>query len=222
MGMSFGNITSTAVPLLIGMQRDRWAEYVAQLVEGRSQRVVYLVAGIWLFNAFDLALTLIAHQQGLLDEENPFARELLRHGAWPLVLYKTGLVLVGSYPLLKFRAARITELGTLVVLIAYAMLAVRWSSCYEVYHATFAQAVSQPETPTTGHGARRSVSHAGSRRYGTERAPLSRRALTKPRTHRAWPPELEDAVPPSSPHRRSLMSERLHHSALPSLSAPTK
>ena len=199
--MLFGNITSTVIdPLSLAGPRYRWVEYAAQVLEGRSQRVVYLVAGIWLFNAFDLALTLIAHQQGLLDEENPFARELLRHGAWPLVLYKTGLVLVGSYPLLKFRAARITELGTLVVLVAYAMLAVRWSSCYDVYHATFAQAVSQPEWPTPGTGACRSVSQFESRCCGAERAPLCRPALTEPRTHRTWPPELEDTVPTNPAH----------------------
>ena len=37
-------------------------------------------------------------------------------------------------PLVKFRTARITEWGTLVVLLSYAALAVRWSDCYEAYH----------------------------------------------------------------------------------------
>ena len=53
------------------------------------------------------------------------------------MLYKIGLVLIGSYPLLRFRAARIAELGAIVVLVTYAMLAVRWQNCIDVYAMTF-------------------------------------------------------------------------------------
>jgi len=109
---------------------DQLVHWVA---DARSHRVICLVAGIWLFNAFDLMLTVLAHQQGLLQEENPIARHLLEMGIPSVVLFKIGLVLIGSYPLLRFRRARITELGTLVILVAYALLAVHWSECYELY-----------------------------------------------------------------------------------------
>jgi hypothetical protein len=103
------------------------------LVESRSHRVICLVAGIWLLNGFDLALTLIAHHQGILQEQNPLASEMLERGTGWVTLYKVGLVLLGSAPLLYFRRARIAELGALVVLLAYATLAMHWSACYQMY-----------------------------------------------------------------------------------------
>jgi hypothetical protein len=78
-------------------------------------------------------LTVLAHEQGMLHEGNPIAHYLLGLGVPSLVLYKIGLVLIGSYPLLRFRAARVTELGTIVILVSYALLAVHWSECYELY-----------------------------------------------------------------------------------------
>ncbi|MEK6799796.1 MAG: DUF5658 family protein [Planctomycetota bacterium] len=106
------------------------------IVDARAHRVILLVLGIWLLNAFDLIFTILSHQQGMLDEENPIARWILRLGIPSVVLFKTGLVMIGSYPLLRFRSARVTELGTLVILLAYAMLAVHWSECVELYSVT--------------------------------------------------------------------------------------
>ena len=122
-----------------------WDQCLNWVVEARSHRVICLVMGIWLINGFDLALTLISHEQGLLDEANPVARQLLEHGTLPLILYKIGLVFIGSYPLLKFRRARVTELGAIVILIVYATLAVRWSDCYELYTAAHAGDVTLAE-----------------------------------------------------------------------------
>ncbi|MBI4718993.1 MAG: hypothetical protein HY763_14395 [Planctomycetes bacterium] len=110
-----------------------WGRLIHWAAESRSHRVICLVAGIWLLNAFDLALTLLSHEQGLLHEENPFARYLLGLGPVTVLLYKVGLVLIGSYPLLKFRTARVAELGAMVILMVYATLAVHWSTCYEFY-----------------------------------------------------------------------------------------
>jgi len=101
--------------------------------EARSHRVICLVLAIWLLNGFDLALTILAHEQGMLAEENPVARRLLVDGPVFLILFKVGLVLIGSYPLLRFRRLRLTELATLVILFAYGLLAVHWSACYELY-----------------------------------------------------------------------------------------
>jgi len=110
-----------------------YTQLIHWIADARSHRVICLVGGIWLLNAFDLMLTVLAHQQGLLQEENPIARHLLAMGIPSIVLFKIGLVLIGSYPLLRFRTARVTELGTLVILVAYALLAVHWSECYELY-----------------------------------------------------------------------------------------
>ena len=103
------------------------------MASSRAHRVLCLIVGIWLLNGFDLTLTILAHQNGLLHEQNPFARQFLEQGALSIMLFKVGLVLIGSYPLLRFRRARIAELGALVVLGAAAMLAVRWSTCVDLY-----------------------------------------------------------------------------------------
>ena len=111
-------------------------------VEARSHRVILLVMGIWMLNGFDLAFTVIAYQQGMLHEENPLARHMLRNGMPSIVLFKIGLVLIGSYPLLRFRTARITELGSMVILVAYAMLAMHWSECLDLYATTVGHGVN--------------------------------------------------------------------------------
>ncbi len=43
------------------------------VAEARSHRVICLVLGIWLLNGFDLAFTILSHEQGVLHEENPVA-----------------------------------------------------------------------------------------------------------------------------------------------------
>ena len=111
----------------------RWLEWI---VEARSHRVILLVLGIWLLNGFDLAFTVIAHQQGMLHEENPLARHMLKHGTPSVILFKIGLVLIGSYPLLRFRAARISELGAFTILFAYVLLAVHWAQVVDLYAVT--------------------------------------------------------------------------------------
>ncbi|UCF32283.1 MAG: hypothetical protein JSV78_08090 [Phycisphaerales bacterium] len=103
------------------------------MASARSHRVICLVAGIWLTNAFDLLLTLLSAKDGLLIELNPIARHMLEEGAFPLVCYKIGLVLIGTYPFLRFRHTRIAELGALTCLCLYAVLAVHWNTCYEVF-----------------------------------------------------------------------------------------
>jgi hypothetical protein len=120
----------------------RLARLVDWAAAARAHRVILLVLSIWLLNAFDLALTILAHQQGVLHEQNPLARGMLEGGTWAILLYKVGLVMLGSYPLLKFRGVRITELGALVVLVSYALLAIRWSNCYELYTLTAGECVN--------------------------------------------------------------------------------
>ncbi len=126
---------SASIPSLVESSgRHAWyTGLVRWFVEARSHRVLCLVGGIWLLNAFDLILTVLAHQQGVLQEDNPIARYMFGLGIPSVILFKIGLVSIGSYPLLRFRTARITEMGSLVILLAYAYLAVHWSECYELY-----------------------------------------------------------------------------------------
>ncbi len=115
--------------------------FIHWVAEARSHRVVCLVLGIWLLNGFDLTFTILSHEQGVLQEENPLARYMLEYGTASMVLFKIGLVLIGSYPLLRFRRARITELGSYVILAAYAFLALHWSTCFELYAHMFTHGV---------------------------------------------------------------------------------
>lgn len=116
-----------------GKRFPRLKQWADSFSDSRASRVLLLIGGIWLLNAFDLILTVTAYQQGLLQEGNPLARYMLQLGIPSIILFKIGLVLIGSYPLLRYRYARITEIGTFVILIAYAMLAMHWSECYELY-----------------------------------------------------------------------------------------
>jgi len=127
-----------------------WNRFCHWVAAARSHRVICLVAGIWMLNGFDLAFTLLSHQHGLLDEQNPFARSMLEQGELSVLLFKVGLVLIGSYPLLRFRHVRITELGALVVLFVYALLAFRWSACFELYSASISNPISLAELEAAG------------------------------------------------------------------------
>lgn len=116
--------------------RESWStRFVAWVAAARSHRVICLVMGIWLLNGFDLVFTLLSYKHGLLQEQNPIARLMLGHGTSSIVVFKVGLVLIGSYPLLRFRRLRLAELAAYVVLAAYVFLAVRWSTCFELYAA---------------------------------------------------------------------------------------
>lgn len=114
-----------------------WYGFVDWYAASRSHRVVILVLAIWVINSFDLMLTLLSHQQGMLDEENPLANYFLKQGIASLVLYKAGMVLIGSYSLLRFRHTRIAEMGAFIVVMVYALLAVRWQACSELYTLTY-------------------------------------------------------------------------------------
>ena len=129
---------------------QRWTRAVNWFVEGRSHRVICLLLGIWLLNAFDLAFTVLAQQQGMLVEQNPIAREVLNLGPVSVMLFKVGLVLIGTYPLLRFRTARIAELAAVTVLVAYASLAIHWAECIELYTLTLSSPVSLTDIEMAG------------------------------------------------------------------------
>ncbi len=109
---------------------------VAWVAASRAHRVILLISGVWILNAFDLVLTITAHRQHLLHELNPLAKHLLSHGEVFLALFKIGLLSIGTYALLKFRQERIAELGCFVVIATYVLVALQWHFCYEVYATT--------------------------------------------------------------------------------------
>ena len=114
------------------------------LAESRSHRIVCIVVSLLLLNAFDLLFTVLAHEQGLLEEENPLARMLLPHGMLSLCLFKLGMVLIGIYPMLKFRRHRIVEMSAIIGLLIYVTVAFRWNDCYRLYSFTGTEGISIP------------------------------------------------------------------------------
>lgn len=118
---------------LLGMLRTSLTTAGHWLAESRGRRVLCLVVGLWVLNMFDLAFTILAHEQGMLDEANPLAQHVVLQGPLSIALYKIGLLFIGSYPLLRFRSARVTELAALTAMGVYVLLAFRWSVCYEFY-----------------------------------------------------------------------------------------
>lgn len=125
-----------AEPLRAGRFGQAVRAVVHWVTDARSHRVMILVAGLWLLNAFDLVFTITAFRQRFLYELNPVALHVLARGEIFLVLYKFGLMAIGSYPLLKFRRERVAEMGATLILIVYALVAVHWQDCYEVYAQT--------------------------------------------------------------------------------------
>lgn len=138
-------------PLIAGDLHRDGRGWLSRLIhwaaDARSHRVICLVLAIWMLNGFDLTFTLMAHQQGVLHEQNPLAKRFLDQGPAPVALFKVGLVLIGSYPLLRFRRARITEMASIIILFAYGMLAMHWSECYKLYTLTSGTPVNIAEIP---------------------------------------------------------------------------
>ncbi len=103
------------------------------------------MSGLWLINGFDLVLTLLAHEQGILDEQNPIARHLLPMGMPFLVAFKLGLVVTGSIIFIRYRQHRLSEMTAALLLIIYAGVAVRWHLCYQLYSLSSGLPVTNSE-----------------------------------------------------------------------------
>ncbi|MFQ5491764.1 MAG: DUF5658 family protein [Phycisphaerae bacterium] len=123
----------------------RWRRALHWFVDSRAHRVCCMLFGLWVFNLFDLLLTILAHQQGLLDETNPIARTLLPWGPEVLTAFKLGLVGVASIVLFHYRRNLLSEFTSTSMLIVYALVAVRWRLCYELYFITHDGSVSLAE-----------------------------------------------------------------------------
>lgn len=106
------------------------------LAASRAHRVLCLLFGVWLINAFDTALTVTAHSDGLLEESNPIAARLLLHSPTAVVIYKLALVGFSSVVLVIYRRRLLAELAAGGMLFIYTVVAIQWRLCYEVYALT--------------------------------------------------------------------------------------
>ena len=116
------------------LDRRGFARRLADWVTAsRSHRVWCMLAGLWVINGFDLILTLLAYEQGLLDEANPVARRLLPLGPQVVAVFKLSLVGGASAVLIRYRRRLVAEIAAAAMLLLYAGVAVHWRLCYELY-----------------------------------------------------------------------------------------
>lgn len=78
-------------------------------LHARARRLFYLLLGAWIINLFDLGLTLVAEQQNLLVEMNPFAARVLPHGPVAVIVYKFVMLTIGTAALWYCRSHWATE-----------------------------------------------------------------------------------------------------------------
>jgi len=113
----------------------------------RARRTGLLILAIWIMNSFDLMLTLIAHQQGLLVEANPIAHAILPYGPLALTLFKIGLVAFGTCVLIHQRRRILAECMAWLVVAVYVAVSFRWMVCYQLYEFMVAYDHSGAGTP---------------------------------------------------------------------------
>src|SRR5262245_20433184 len=75
---------------LAASRATRWPQWV---VGNRADRVCVLLLGVWLMNGFDLMLTILADEQGVLHESNPIAAQVVEHGPLAITGFKLALLL---------------------------------------------------------------------------------------------------------------------------------
>lgn len=125
-------LEATHQPILARKQASFFERMSQSLVASRPTRVLLLLGGIWILNAFDLLFTIMSYQHGMLYEENPLARHLLSSGPIPVIMFKLTMVIGGSVYLVKYRHHRIVEMAVLTVLLTYASLALRWHDFFQL------------------------------------------------------------------------------------------
>ncbi|QEF98934.1 hypothetical protein Mal15_29920 [Stieleria maiorica] len=93
----------------------------------RASRVLSFGLILALLNWYDLEMTLSAFQAGVLYEANPIAEWLLSaHGAIGLRVFKAAMVSVAMVGFLAGRRHWMAELGCLVSIVIYTVVAFAW------------------------------------------------------------------------------------------------
>lgn len=139
-----------AIPKLLTTRRNVFARAWNWGVASRSHRVLCFLAGLWIINIFDLVLTLMADRQGLLHEANPLAAFVLARGPGAVCFYKAVLVAGGSAILIRYRRRLLAEFTAASLLVIYAMVAVRWKWCYQLYELTNTNNILNSELTRVG------------------------------------------------------------------------
>lgn len=129
-------IEALAIPKLAREGKPAFNRFVEWVVDARSHRVLCLLMGLWLINGFDVALTVIANHQGMLDESNPIARRLLLQSPYAVLAYKVILVTFASVVLMAHRTRLMSEIAAAGMLVIYTIVALQWRLCYELYILT--------------------------------------------------------------------------------------
>ncbi len=120
------------MPALSG-EHDGMSGWMQRLSEHRPKRVLLLLAAIWIVQGFDLGFTLFAHQCGTFAEMNPAAAWLLDRGPIWAVLFKVGLVLLGTVILWRYRTRAVSEGALWLVMGACVGLSLRWRDYFEYF-----------------------------------------------------------------------------------------
>jgi hypothetical protein len=128
-------LTSSSPLYAVGVERRHtWDDFVRWLDSTRGQRVVWVLLGLWILNGLDLAVSLLAQEQGVLNaasECNPIAARVLSLGPLGLVSYKLLLVAGGTVPLLLQRKRLLAEIASTAALLVYAFVVVQWTVCFQ-------------------------------------------------------------------------------------------
>jgi hypothetical protein len=95
----------------------------------RARRVIQGISILWLLSLSDLGFTLWAHSFTPFTELNPIAAALLDQGALGvLVTMKVGLTFLGASIFWHLRGYGRAEIAMWLVVLAYVLLTIRWSS----------------------------------------------------------------------------------------------
>ena len=141
----------TLISQAVGLQARTPAQLaLAWMGAARARRVIVLLVGVWILNAFDLALTIHAHADGMLHEGNPIARAVLPYGPAAVFLFKAGIVTAASYVLYRYRHRWCSELASAFGLFAYAGVAIQWKLCYEMYDIALSPGASCADLAQVG------------------------------------------------------------------------
>ncbi|MBK9119156.1 MAG: hypothetical protein IPM18_06080 [Phycisphaerales bacterium] len=97
----------------------------------RSRRILLLLSAIWVISIFDLAFTLNEYGTEKFVELNPVADRVLAGPVHHVMLYKFGLLGVGTLILLALRRHTVAELACWFLFTFKVYVGVRWFAYYD-------------------------------------------------------------------------------------------
>jgi hypothetical protein len=121
-----------AAPPCRNAWKHRADRFIRDIGRSRPQRVVLLLAAVWIMQYVDLSLTLFAQEHGMLGETNPLARRVLAFGPAGLAAYKFGLMLCASGVLLWCRRRPLTEYLLWAACGLFLALSLYWCVCLSI------------------------------------------------------------------------------------------